>query len=552
MTTGRGFQTVRRIEFLIGRSRLFNWFQAGNFKARRRLGMTRKPTYRWITHLFCGLALVLGAFGAAARIDQAAAAPAVATVTSFEPLGLGPGGVQSRAWDVSADGSVVVGIFWTQESFFFPSHAYRWTSGTFQDLGTLKPDAQEAEAYAVSDDGSKIVGWARGLSGFQRPFVWTAATGMQELSNVPGSDAKATDISGDGTTIVGSFYVDAEGSWQAFQWKDGVVTDLGFLIGGSDSKGQAVCALGGAAVGSTLDSAGIQKAFRWRNGTMQDLGGVGRNNLAYAEGCSDNGNIVIGTSTNDKGNQLATRWGANGARSLGTLGGNSSEAHATSADGSIVVGGAGLPFVNGTSEYSAFRWSSATGRTEQLSRVLQSLGVSTPFCHQVPCPVGTWFLEFALGVSSDGSVIVGDAVDPNGNSQAFRAVIGANSSGPTPTIAPPTATRAATSIAPSPTPALPTATRTAVPPTATTAVDTISIQLAEYSAGNRELRVEATSSSATATLKVYVTSANTLIGTLTNEGGGRYRGNLAWSTNPQNITVQSSLGGVASSTVILK
>src|SRR4029453_16497049 len=148
------------------------------------------------------------------------------------------------------------------------------------------------------------------------------------LSNIPGSDAKATDISHDGSTIVGSFYVDAEGSWHAFQWKAGVVTDLGFLPGGRDSKGQAVCALGGG-VGSTLDRAGIQKAFRWRAGTMQDLGGVGTNNLAYAEDCSDNGNVVIGTSTDKKGNQLATRWDANGARSLGTLGGTSSEAHAT-------------------------------------------------------------------------------------------------------------------------------------------------------------------------------------------------------------------------------
>jgi probable HAF family extracellular repeat protein len=391
--------------------------------------MVQKRVYRWLLRFFiCVLPLTLLSVGRLA-LSSAAAAPAVQTNSaSFEPLGLGPNGVQSRAEDVSADGSVVVGTFWTESNGFFLSHAYRWTSGTFQDLGTLNPIAQEAEAYGVSDDGSKVVGWARGLSGFQRPFVWTAASGMQELSNIPGSDAKATDISHDGSTIVGSFYVDAEGSWHAFQWKAGVVTDLGFLPGGRDSKGQAVCALG-AVVGSTLDRAGIQKAFRWRAGTMQDLGGVGTNNLAYAEDCSDNGNVVIGTSMDDQGNQLATRWDATRARSLGTLGGNSSEAHATSPDGSIVVGGAGLPFVNGASEYSAFRWTSAT-RIEQLSKVLQNLGVTTPFCHQAPCPAGTWFLQFALGISSNGNVIVGDAIDPSGNSQAFRAVVPTSTSGP--------------------------------------------------------------------------------------------------------------------------
>jgi hypothetical protein len=113
----------------------------------------------------------------------------------------------------------------------------------------------------------------------------------------------------------------------------------------------------------------------------------------------------------------------------------------------------------------------------------------------------------------------------------------------TPTLTlPPTATRTPTAI-PSPT-----NTRT---PT-TVAADTVSIQLAEYSAGNQELRVEATGSNASATLSVYVTSTNTFIGALRNEGGGRYRGDFSWPVNPQNITVRSSLGGSASRTVTLK
>ncbi|HEX2989155.1 MAG TPA: VCBS repeat-containing protein [Anaerolineales bacterium] len=111
----------------------------------------------------------------------------------------------------------------------------------------------------------------------------------------------------------------------------------------------------------------------------------------------------------------------------------------------------------------------------------------------------------------------------------------------------PTATRTATAIQPS---AIPSLTPTRTPTTA--AADTVSIQLAEYSAGNDELRVEATGSNASATLSVYVTSTNTFIGTLGNEGGGRYRADLPWPTNPQNITVRSSLGGSASRTVTLK
>ena len=111
----------------------------------------------------------------------------------------------------------------------------------------------------------------------------------------------------------------------------------------------------------------------------------------------------------------------------------------------------------------------------------------------------------------------------------------------------PTATRTVTAIQPS---AIPSFTPTRTP--TTIASDTVSIQLAEYSAGNDELRVEATGSNASATLSVYVTSTNTFIGTLTNEGGGRYRGEFSWPTSPQNITVRSSLGGSANRNVTLK
>ena len=50
--------------------------------------------------------------------------------------------------------------------------------------------------------------------------------------------------------------------------------------------------------------------------------------------------------------------------------------------------------------------------------------------------------------------------------------------------------------------------------------DQVSITKAEYRASKHELRVEATSSSSSATLSAYVTATNALIGTLTNQGCG--------------------------------
>ncbi|HVG18607.1 MAG TPA: hypothetical protein VNI02_06105, partial [Blastocatellia bacterium] len=95
-----------------------------------------------------------------------------------------------------------------------------------------------------------------------------------------------------------------------------------------------------------------------------------------------------------------------------------------------------------------------------------------------------------------------------------------------------------------------TATLTVAPPAPAT--DMVAIQRAEYSAGSRLLRVEATSTNSSATLTVYVASTDQRIGTLQNDGGGRYRGDLSWPSNPQNIRVRSSLGGSATKAVTAK
>lgn len=82
--------------------------------------------------------------------------------------------------------------------------------------------------------------------------------------------------------------------------------------------------------------------------------------------------------------------------------------------------------------------------------------------------------------------------------------------------------------------------------------DTVSIQTADYTVSRRRLNVDATSTSSNATLRVYVTSTGELIGTLTNQGHRSYSGQFTRSTNPHNITVRSSLGGVAGRNVVVR
>jgi hypothetical protein len=82
--------------------------------------------------------------------------------------------------------------------------------------------------------------------------------------------------------------------------------------------------------------------------------------------------------------------------------------------------------------------------------------------------------------------------------------------------------------------------------------DTGSITLAQYDTAKRTLRVEAASTRSTATLQAFVTAGGQLLGTLTNNGGGKYTGQFTSATNPQSITVRSSLGGAATRSVVAK
>jgi probable HAF family extracellular repeat protein len=135
-------------------------------------------------------------------------------------LGTLPGGNESWAWGVSADGSVVVG---RADDAAGQNRAFRWTaSGGMQDLGTLGGDWSGASG--VSADGAVVVGWAYNAAGDWHAFRWTASDGMEDLNTTYASLLTngsvlevATAISPDGRYIVGYGYNAATGRpWEAF------------------------------------------------------------------------------------------------------------------------------------------------------------------------------------------------------------------------------------------------------------------------------------------------------------------------------------------------
>jgi uncharacterized membrane protein len=132
------------------------------------------------------------------------------------PLPVAPPETEGAARGVSADGSIVVGFAghsgcdaFSGECVFVSWRAVLQdlTAGEAIDLGVL-PGYGASEAFAVSDDGSTVIGicwqwWTTGSAAFR----WTEATGMEELeglADTPWSIAAA--VSADGSVVVGVGY----------------------------------------------------------------------------------------------------------------------------------------------------------------------------------------------------------------------------------------------------------------------------------------------------------------------------------------------------------
>ena len=160
-------------------------------------------------------------------------------------------GVRSRAEDVSADGSIVVGTLLDHPVYI--DEAFRWTdAGGIVGLGTL-PGGIASRARGVSADGSIVVGDSAQNS-VAEAFLWTEAGGMQGLGHLPGdTHSWAYDISADGSTAVGqsTHPIGNISDSEAFRWtaSSGMV-GLGRLPGLQYSYAYAVSGDGSVVVGS--------------------------------------------------------------------------------------------------------------------------------------------------------------------------------------------------------------------------------------------------------------------------------------------------------------
>jgi probable HAF family extracellular repeat protein len=352
-------------------------------------------------------------------------AETAAAQAMFSGLGDLPGGAfDSVANAVSADGLVIVG----EGSSASGSEAFRWEGGVMTGLGDLPGGEFESIARAVSADGQIVVGSGRGTSGLEA-FRWENGT-MAGLGDLPGGDflSRANGVSADGSVIVG--IGSSPTGFEAVRWSGGSIEGLGDLAGGPIGSSQAMGVSGDGEVIAGYGNSGDFQAAVWEDdaivglGFLADPGPTGAfQSLAY--GVSANGSVTVGASDNWRnvfdpytGGCLKVKYfepfrfqdgvmaslfeGITPCQTTGT-GSTFGISLAVNADGSVIVGWG----------FGAFIWDESKGKRDLEDVLENDFGLD----------LTGWRLDRATGVSADGTVIVGYGRNPQGDQEAWIAVL---------------------------------------------------------------------------------------------------------------------------------
>lgn len=170
-----------------------------------------------------------------------------------------------------------------------------------QDIGTL--GGHNSGGSAINLQG-QVVGSAQpnDVRGYYHAFLYSNGT-MQDLGTLAGADPEGntesvgTAVNSKGQVTGYSFLTGGAGPQHAFLFSNGKMQDLGTLggTGGDDlSRGEGIDNAGEVA-GWSFDANFHERAFLYKNGVMHDLGTLG-GNLSVASGIASTGQ-VLGAST---------------------------------------------------------------------------------------------------------------------------------------------------------------------------------------------------------------------------------------------------------------
>jgi hypothetical protein len=317
---------------------------------------------------------------------------------------------------VSGDGAVVAGNLTEVTGF-------RWAESS----GIKQLDDPSGRAIVIrglSHDGSVIVG---GLSTdnipdgnyTMQPARWTDGTGWQYLFRTNTEDS-ASDVSADGSVIVGDFSNPSAPGRIAFRWTAaGGVTELNFGANG----GEQVSDDGSVVVGHDFFSSPLDQAvWRWTSetGAVYLPAPPQLNLLSYGQPVlSADGRVIAGGAGQFVDGVCcrtsAFRWTAESGMVLLNpppgFASNGLVPSAISGDGSVIVGG-------------ALMWDAANG-----TRLLEEVFFHE---HGLAPHVQGWSALKATGISTNARVIVGSGINPQGKQEAWIARLdqAANANGP--------------------------------------------------------------------------------------------------------------------------
>ena len=369
----------------------------------------------------------------------------------FHGMGNPDDGYVSRAFDVSANGNVVVGRNELDPftNALIIETGFRWTSDEGQKpLGYLGGIPHSSAAFGVSADGGYAVGrsWSDGIHA-NEAALWEESADPVGLGFLDGlSQTEATAVSRLGEYVVGTnqFLPDLFNLppyRRAFRWsEDTGMVDIGSLTPTGDSSATDVSRTGTHVVGTASSLADpsnplirvpySQEAFVWSpDGGMVGLGhydydptdipNAYLNSIATA--VSANGEFVVGSSAlvSLEGQADLFHRGflwtqATGYQDLGDLPMDvccfEYDPVDVSNNGQIVIGNATL--VTTEPELSTpFIWTREDGLQVLADWMLTEYGISD---------LGGWELGEIAAISDDGTTLVGTGTNPDGEQEAWR------------------------------------------------------------------------------------------------------------------------------------
>ncbi len=281
------------------------------------------------------------------------------------PISLLPAGgdVFSTASGVSFDGSVIVGSNEPRAA------AFRWTATDgISPIEDYSKQSDIIEATGVSGDGKVVVGSTSTLQGRQA-YRWTAATGAVHIDDLPGGDvfsiAEATNY--DGSVVVGQS--DSDLNFEPFRWTSaGGTTPLRTLAGNAVS------------------------------GCARDVTGDGK--------------TVVGYAYSDTAHSQSFRW----TESAGLIeltpppGAWGSFASAITSDGATIIGSIQR---TADADTAAYIWTASQGMRDLKSVLVDDYGLD----------LTGWTLSAGSDISSDGSVLIGSGINPQGEAEGWRVTL---------------------------------------------------------------------------------------------------------------------------------